>query len=272
MPELPEVETICCGIRQHIVGKTISRITVHQRQLRWLVPANLSSDCSGNTISRVYRRAKYLLLETSADNTIIVHLGMSGSLCLATCATTKKHDHVEFIFGDNTRLVYNDPRRFGAVLLGTNPVAEHKLLRSLGPEPLSVQFDGRLLFDLAQKRKIAVKSLVMDGAIVVGVGNIYASEALFASGIHPQTPAGSITLARYQLLATRIKSILLLAIRQGGTTLKDFVNASGKPGYFQQSLQVYGRGGAPCVHCASNIELLKINGRSSYFCPSCQKL
>ncbi|MCK5888356.1 MAG: bifunctional DNA-formamidopyrimidine glycosylase/DNA-(apurinic or apyrimidinic site) lyase [Methylococcales bacterium] len=272
MPELPEVETTCRGIRPHIVGKTVKTVIVRQNQLRWKVPDDLSEVLQGLTITRVFRRAKYCLLETNQTSTIILHLGMSGSLRITDQQqAVGKHDHVEFVFTDGTLLRFNDTRRFGAVLYTDQPIAEHKLIKSLGPEPLLDTFTGEHLYQLSRGKKSAVKGFIMDGHHVVGVGNIYASESLFMAGIHPTRQAGRISLKRYQKLVACIKRVLQQAIEQGGTTLRDFVNEEGKPGYFQQSLSVYGRTGEACFHCDSFIEQVKIAQRASYYCRKCQR-
>jgi len=272
MPELPEVETTCNGIRPHITGKTIADVIIRQNQLRWPITENLRESLTGQVIEKVNRRAKYCLLETSLTETVIIHLGMSGSLRIVdTQLTAGKHDHVDFIFTDDTVLRFNDTRRFGAILYTSEPIHQHKLMYQLGPEPLSEQFTGAHLQRLSKNRKATVKSFIMDGHNVVGVGNIYASESLFMAGILPTTPAGKISLKRYQKLAECIKIVLQQAINQGGTTLRDFVNEQGKPGYFQQSLAVYGRENEKCVQCASSIQQLKIAQRASYYCPNCQK-
>lgn len=272
MPELPEVETTCSGIRPHIVEKTIADIIIRQKQLRWPITENLKELLLGQTIKTVSRRAKYCLLTTHKTNTVIIHLGMSGSLRIVnTTQIAGKHDHVDFVFTDDTVLRFNDTRRFGAILATTEAIAQHKLISQLGPEPLSEQFTGKHLYKLAKQKKATVKSFIMDGHNVVGVGNIYASESLFMAGIHPTRQAGRISLKRYQKLAEAIKIVLKQAIEQGGTTLRDFVNEQGKPGYFQQSLTVYGRENTPCINCSSPIQQVKIAQRASYFCPVCQK-
>lgn len=270
MPELPEVETTCRGIMPHIRGKKISRVIIRQQQLRWPVADDLPQILSGQIVLQVKRRAKYLLLET-ATGSLIIHLGMSGNLRIVnTQLKPGKHDHIDFVFADGVILRLNDPRRFGAVLWTTAPTNQHPLLESLGPEPLSTDFNGQLLYHLARQRKITVKSFIMNSHIVVGVGNIYASESLFMAGILPSRQAGRISLQRYQQLADSIKNVLKQAIDQGGTTLRDFVNAQGKPGYFQQSLHVYGRANQPCLQCSSPIKQIKIAQRASYFCSHCQ--
>ena len=270
MPELPEVETICNGIRPYIQHQTIQNVIVRESQLRWKIPNDFSSSIIGLKINNVTRRGKYCLLNT-VSGSIILHLGMSGSLRIVNSHTAvKRHDHVDFIFNDEIILRFNDPRKFGAVLWGEGDVYQHKLLKTLGSEPLSVDFNGEYLYQRAIKRRKAIKSFIMDGHILVGVGNIYASESLFAAKLHPLQAAGKISLVEYQTLATEIKKVLQRAIQQGGTTLKDFVNEQGKPGYFSQSLQVYGRAGEPCYQCQTLIEQLIIAQRASYFCPTCQ--
>lgn len=271
MPELPEVETTRRGITPHIQGKKFQQVVVRQRQLRWPVPDNLASTLIDLRLRDVGRRGKYLLLVTD-NGTLLIHLGMSGNLRITTSEQAlRKHDHIDFIFDDATVLRFNDQRRFGAVLWTSEPIENHPLLASLGPEPLSDGFDGQHLFNKSRKRVIPVKNLIMDSHIVVGVGNIYANEALFLARLHPKRPAGEIELSDYQRLVEAIKTVLKQAIEQGGTTLRDFINAQGKPGYFQQSLSVYGREGQACLHCAEPIKQLKIGQRASYFCASCQR-
>lgn len=272
MPELPEVETTCRGIRPHISGKTVAEVIIRQKQLRWPITDNLPELLIGHAIHQVSRRAKYLLLEITTGDTVIIHLGMSGSLRLVNSTQpAEKHDHVDFVFTDNTVLRYKDTRRFGAILFTPNPVQQHKLIKQLGPEPLSAQFTGEHLYHLSKNKKMTVKAFIMDGHNVVGVGNIYASESLFMAGIHPGRAAGRISLKRYQHLAECIKTVLQLAISQGGTTLRDFVNEQGNPGYFQQSLSVYGRADKECIHCSYPIIQKKIAQRASYYCSQCQK-
>jgi formamidopyrimidine-DNA glycosylase len=271
MPELPEVETTCRGIAPHIEGQIVKQVIVRQPKLRWLVPEALNQILTGLSIQSVYRRAKYLLFSTSAG-TVILHLGMSGSLrIMSPDQAVSKHDHIDFIFNEGTLLRFNDPRRFGAVLWTAEPVAEHPLLKDLGPEPLLPDFNSELLYALSRNRKITVKSFIMDSHIVVGVGNIYANEALFMAGIHPARQAGKISVMRYQKLAECIRVVLRQAIEQGGTTLRDFVNEAGKPGYFQQQLRVYGRSGQPCVSCNQPLTEIRIANRSTVFCSNCQR-
>ncbi len=271
MPELPEVETTARGIAPYIEGQTIKQIIVRQPLLRWPVPENLNRILTDATINSVSRRAKYLLILTD-KGTVIVHLGMSGSLrILPADKPAVKHDHIDFEFNNDTLLRYNDPRRFGAVLWTTQPPAQHDLLKDLGPEPLLPGFDGNHFYQQSRNRKIPIKSFIMDSHVVVGVGNIYANEALFMAGIHPSRHAGRISLTRYQVLADCIKSVLQNAIQQGGTTLRNFVNESGNPGYFKQQLRVYGRAGMPCILCSLALKEIRISNRSTVFCSSCQK-
>lgn len=271
MPELPEVETTCRGIAPHIEGQTIRQVIVRQPKLRWPVPEMLNQTLTGLSIQSVTRRAKYLLFSTEMG-TVLVHLGMSGNLRIVSSSqTVGKHDHLDFVFNDGTVLRYNDQRRFGSVLWTTEAIENHPLLKKLGPEPLSDAFNGEHFYAASKKRKIAVKLFIMDSHIVVGVGNIYANEALFMAGIDPSCQAGDISLARYQTLATCIRVVLQHAIKQGGTTLRDFVNEAGKPGYFQQQLKVYGRAGLPCVNCDQPLSEIRMANRSTVFCSNCQK-
>jgi len=270
MPELPEVETTRRGIAPHIEGLRVARVCVRERRMRWPVPEDLDVRLSGQRILRVQRRAKYLLLEAEVG-TLIIHLGMSGSLRLVASGTLPgKHDHVDIELEDGQALRYHDPRRFGALLWTGDPHA-HELLRHLGPEPLTEAFDGDRLFNLSRGRQMAVKPFIMDNAVVVGVGNIYASEALFAAGIDPRKPAGSISRARYARLAEAIKRILAHAIERGGTTLRDFVGGDGKPGYFQQELWVYGRAGELCKQCGGTLREIRLGQRASVYCVRCQR-
>ena len=271
MPELPEVETTRRGIEPHILNKQLKRLVVRQPRLRWPVPDGLAALLEGKKIIAVERRAKYLLLRIGGG-TVIVHLGMSGSLRIIKAdEPPMAHDHVDFILGSGQALRYTDPRRFGCVLWQSGDVMAHKLLASLGPEPLTDEFDGERLFLLSRKRKVPVKTFIMNNATVVGVGNIYANEALFAAGIRPTLAAGKITKARYLVLADEIKRVLADAIEQGGTTLKDFVGGDGQPGYFQQQLNVYGRAGKPCVTCKTLLCEQKIAQRATVFCKRCQR-
>lgn len=271
MPELPEVETICRGIAPHIIGQTINQVLVRQPRLRWLVSKTLALDLVGLTIRSVTRRAKYLLLTTNGG-TLLVHLGMSGSLRIVTTEQeVGKHDHIDIFFSDGTVLRYNDPRRFGAVLWTREAANEHKLLKNLGVEPLTEACNGELLFQLSRKRKVPIKSFIMNSHIVVGVGNIYANEALFMAGLLPTRHAGTLALDDCNRLVECIQVVLRHAIEQGGTTLRDFVNEAGKAGYFQQQLRVYGRAGLPCVNCEQPLQDIRIANRATVFCCECQK-
>ncbi|NWL76366.1 DNA-formamidopyrimidine glycosylase [Pseudomonas taiwanensis] len=270
MPELPEVETTRRGIAPFLEGQRVSRVIVRERRLRWPIPEDLDVRLSGQRILLVERRAKYLLLQAEVG-TLISHLGMSGSLRLVEAGLeAAKHEHVDIELESGMALRYTDPRRFGALLWSDDPL-NHELLRHLGPEPLTGLFDGDRLFQLSRGRSMAVKPFIMDNAVVVGVGNIYATEALFAAGIDPRREAGSISRARYLKLAEEIKRILAQAIECGGTTLRDFVGGDGKPGYFQQELFVYGRAGEFCKQCGSTLREVRLGQRASVYCPRCQR-
>lgn len=269
MPELPEVEVSRMGIAPHVTNQTVTQIIVRNSKLRWPVPVEISQ-IEGQVIRRVTRRAKYLMLETDAGYAI-VHLGMSGSLrVLPAGIPPEKHDHVDLCLSSGEVLRYNDPRRFGAWLWQADE-GEHPVLAKLGPEPLSEAFTAEYLQEKAKGKRTAVKQFIMDNHVVVGVGNIYANESLFAAGIHPKREAGKISAQRLALLVDEIKSVLAFAIKQGGTTLKDFKNADGKPGYFAQELQVYGKGGEPCPRCDKPLSEVKIGQRATVYCSDCQK-
>lgn len=271
MPELPEVETTLRGISAHVLNSPIVQVNIRNARLRWPVPDNLAVLLVEQTITSIKRRAKYLLLGT-AKGTVIIHLGMSGSLRIVAPQTPyDKHEHVEFCFANGKSLRLKDPRRFGAVLWTSAPIDEHPLLCNLGPEPLSEQFNGINLFKLSRKKTVAIKSFIMNSKVVVGIGNIYANEALFACGIHPRRAAGKISKLRYEKLCIESKRILEQAISQGGTTLKDFVGGTGKPGYFKQELLVYGRKGQPCVQCQKPLKEIRLGNRSTVYCTNCQK-
>ena len=270
MPELPEVETTRRGIAPHVTGHRITDVVIRERRMRWPVDPALRQHIQGQRLAAVDRRGKYLLLRMPAG-TLIIHLGMSGSLRLARADTPiKKHDHLDIIFDNHKILRYHDPRRFGCVLFTSEPAEEHFLLNELGVEPLERGFTGKYLYALSRQRSLAVKLFIMDSHIVVGVGNIYASEALFLAGIHPKRAAGKITLERYTALVKAIKQVLRASIRQGGTTLRDFVNGEGQPGYFAQQLRVYGRAGEPCRKCLQPIRHIVLGQRATYYCPHCQ--
>ncbi|NGN99178.1 bifunctional DNA-formamidopyrimidine glycosylase/DNA-(apurinic or apyrimidinic site) lyase [Grimontia sp. S25] len=269
MPELPEVEVSRMGIKPHATDQVVTKLEVRQSKLRWPVPDTLF-DIEGQTIRAVKRRAKYLILETDIGYAL-VHLGMSGSLrVLPQAAEPDKHDHVDLHLSNGKVIRYNDPRRFGA-WLWQEKGGDHPALEKLGPEPLTDAFTGEYLFEKAQGKRTAIKQFIMDNAVVVGVGNIYANESLFTSRIHPQRPAGQLRLEEANILVADIKDVLATAIKQGGTTLKDFTQADGKPGYFAQELLVYGRQGKPCPVCGTELDSVKIGQRNTVFCPECQK-
>jgi formamidopyrimidine-DNA glycosylase len=272
MPELPEVETSVRGISPYLVGQKIKNIVIRQGKLRWDVSSELKN-MAGATIKTIERRAKYLIFRTDRGD-ILVHLGMSGSLGILNekdNVGASKHDHVDLITENDTILRYNDPRKFGA-WLWAEKAESHELIQRLGVEPLSEQFNGNHLYQMSRNKTVAVKNFIMNNAVVVGVGNIYASESLFMAGIHPELAAQNLKLKQCERLAQTIKEVLIKSILQGGTTLKDFIQPDGKPGYFAQVLQVYGRKGEECHDCGTLIEAKIIGQRNSYFCPKCQKL
>lgn len=274
MPELPEVETTRRGIAPHVERREIVEVIVRQSRLRVPVPDDFNERLVGARFGPLARRAKYLLLplEGEAGASLIWHLGMSGSLRIARLGDLpKKHDHIDLVFDDGGILRYHDPRRFGFVdWLADSAERDPRLVR-LGPEPLSAAFDGERLYQLSRGRRMAVKPFLMDNAVVVGVGNIYASEALFMAGIDPRRAAGRISLERYQHLAAAVREVLAAAITQGGTTLRDFVSGTGEPGYFKQRLNVYGRHGQGCRRCNGELRLVTLGQRASVFCPTCQR-
>jgi len=271
MPELPEVETTCRGIAPHVIGHEITRVVVRNRRLRWPVARKLEETITGQTIHEVRRRAKYLLF-TLDTGTLILHLGMSGSLRIVNAIVPpQQHDHLDLVFRHYKALRFTDPRRFGSVHWTTRDPMKHRLLRELGVEPLSDDLNGTYLYEQSRGRKVAVKHFIMDSHIVVGIGNIYASEALFMAGINPKRAAGRIGRDSYDLLALEIKEVLTESIAAGGTTLRDFVNGDGKPGYFRQHLHVYDRAGQPCPSCRMPIREIRQGQRSTFYCPKCQK-
>lgn len=270
MPELPEVETVKRGLMPHIAGQIIHSTTVRQPKLRWPVDKNLPRLIKNQRILSIERRGKYLIIGLASSYALIIHLGMSGQLRLVPAnQPVGKHDHVDLSLSNDLILRYTDPRRFGCILISDQPY-EHVLLSSLGIEPLTRGFTAQYLFNRMQRKHIPIKSLIMDSKIVVGVGNIYANEALFNSKIHPLRPSASLLLTECQTLVNEIKSVLKAAIKQGGTTLKDFISAEGKPGYFSQQLNVYGRHGQACYECGADLKEIRINNRSTVYCPSCQ--
>lgn len=271
MPELPEVETVRRGIEPHVTSRRITAVRVRERRLRWPVSRRVSAELPGLRIEGVARRAKYLLLALSRGH-LLIHLGMSGSLrILAEPHPARKHDHLDIELEGGACLRFRDPRRFGCVLFTTRPPERHRLLRTLGPEPLSDAFNGGHLYQLSRGRRLSAKSFLMDGRIVVGVGNIYANEALHRAGIHPARPAGRVGAARYDGLAEAVREVLLDAIDRGGSTLRDFLNEDGDPGYFVPRLKVYDREGAPCEACGRTIRRRVIGQRATYFCAMCQR-
>ena len=271
MPELPEVETSRRGIMPHLKAKRVKQVIVRQARLRWPVPAAFARDLPGQSIDQIKRRGKYIILYCS-EGAALIHLGMSGALRVVdNRSELRKHDHIDIILSDKKILRYNDPRRFGALLWTTDDPLQHSLLAKLGPEPLSQAFNVDYLFNKAQASRQAIKVLIMNSHVVVGVGNIYASEALFFAGIKPHAVAASISRARLQRLVDAIKQVLQQAIKQGGTTLRDFVNPAGQPGYFKQSLQVYGRADQPCYQCGRELAQMKLAQRSTVYCSRCQR-
>lgn len=270
MPELPEVETTRRGIAPFCVGARVRAVQLRERRLRWPVRADLPQLLSDAEILSIERRAKYLLMEFERG-TLLVHLGMSGSLRLLPCPEEAQlHDHIDIELDSGLLLRYNDPRRFGSFQWFSRGAVLAPLAQ-LGPEPLDGAFDGEHLYARSRGRRSAVKPFLMDGAVVVGVGNIYATEALFLAGIRPDRAASRIGQARYRRLASCVKQVLTSAIEQGGTTLRDFVGGDGKPGYFSQQLYAYGRGGQPCKRCGSVLRERRLGQRSSVYCIACQR-
>ncbi len=270
MPELPEVETTLRGLAPHLSGQCVANVVIRQPQLRWPVPRTLPGQLRNQTIRALHRRAKYLLLEFD-HGTLILHLGMSGSLRILPVGTPAgKHDHFDLILDNGKLMRLRDPRRFGSVLWHAGDVSDHPLLARLGPEPLESEFDAAYLYRATRNRKAAIKLVIMDNHVVVGVGNIYASEALFRAGIRPQLAAGKLSLPRCARLVEEIRATLAAAIKQGGSTLRDFVNSAGEPGYFQQQYFVYGKAGDRCRKCTAIIKLIRQGQRSSFYCPNCQ--
>jgi len=270
MPELPEVETTKRGLEQHVVGRQVLSAQIHQKQLRWEIPSHLPTTIKGEFIKKISRRAKYILIKFS-NGTLVMHLGMSGSVSVVPSdEVLKKHHHFELILDNTTSMRFHDPRRFGSILWQQNN-EQLSLFKNLGPEPLSSEFNENTLYLSSRDRKKNIKAFIMDSNIVVGVGNIYASESLFLAGISPKKVAGKTSKKRYQVLTQCIKQILSEAINKGGTTLNDFSNIDGKPGYFSQVLSVYGRNEMPCYRCDGTIKRIIQNQRASYYCPRCQK-
>lgn len=271
MPELPEVETSRRGLEPHVLGRRIQRIEVREPRLRWPIAPDTALHVDGQRILALRRRGKYLLFELG-QGVLLLHLGMSGSLrVLPSLQPPLLHDHVDLHLDDGYCVRFRDPRRFGTLQWTPAPAETHPLLRALGPEPLGPSFSGRYLYERSRGRRAPIKTFIMDSHVVVGVGNIYASESLHLACVHPGRAAGRISAERYQRLAEAIRQVLAEAIVQGGTSLRDFVQEDGNPGYFAQSLRVYGRTGHPCPSCAGPIRRRRIGQRSSFYCPVCQR-
>jgi len=270
MPELPEVETTLRGIYPTLNKQKIKRIDVRERRMRWPVPKEVEAGLGGEIVKSLTRRGKYILIGTE-KGTAMLHLGMSGSLRIVTPdVAPEKHDHIDIVL--NKKIIrFNDPRRFGSLLWTTDEPGQHKLLKELGPEPLSDSFTIDYLFNASRSRHVAIKQFIMNSNIVVGVGNIYASESLYRAGINPKKAAGKISRQRYAKLVCAIKEVLAEAIEMGGTTLRDFHGSDGKPGYFRIKLKVYGHAGEPCEACSAPIKQITQGQRATYYCPACQK-
>ncbi|MGZ8203589.1 MAG: bifunctional DNA-formamidopyrimidine glycosylase/DNA-(apurinic or apyrimidinic site) lyase [Burkholderiales bacterium] len=271
MPELPEVETTRRGLAPHLVNQHIRTAVVRNAALRLPVPRALARRVAGATIERVERRGKYLLFDCGRG-TLIVHLGMSGRLWLVdACVPADRHDHFDLVLENGRAVRLRDPRRFGLVLWHEGDPLGHPLLADIGPEPLSPEFSGDWLYRATRNRSAAVKLVLMDSHVVAGVGNIYASEALFRAGVNPRLPAHRVGRARYEIVAEKIRETLEAAIRAGGSTLRDFVGGDGRAGYFQNEHLVYGRAGEPCAKCGTRVRELRQGQRSTFYCPSCQR-
>lgn len=271
MPELPEVETTRKGIAPYVVGEVVKDIIIRERQLRWPIPTSLKRSLKNQLIRKLRRRAKYLLFYTD-NGCMLLHLGMSGSLrVLQDKQAPEKHDHVDIVFESGHALRFRDPRKFGSILWTTDDPMDHKLIHHLGPEPLSNEFETTYLYARSRKRTQAIKTFIMDSRIVVGVGNIYANEALFMAGINPAQKAGKVSKLRFEKLVVAIKQVLNSAIKKGGTTLRDFINGEGKPGYFRNELQVYDRKDEACNNCKTPIKMIRLGQRSTFYCSFCQR-
>ncbi|HTC45371.1 MAG TPA: bifunctional DNA-formamidopyrimidine glycosylase/DNA-(apurinic or apyrimidinic site) lyase [Steroidobacteraceae bacterium] len=271
MPELPEVETTRRGLEPHLAGQTILRLTVHDHRLRWPVDARLPQTLAGQHVKSVERRAKYLLLRLT-HGTVLWHLGMSGSLRIVPSdLPVDLHDHIDLILTSGHTVRFNDPRRFGSVIYVTGDPQAHPLLAKLAPEPFDPAFDAQYLWRISRRRRVSVKQLIMNGQVVTGVGNIYASEVLFRAGIRPRRQSRSLQRDETMRLVAAIRKVLKQAIRVGGTTLRDYVNPQGNPGYFRQKLFVYERAAEPCRNCGTLIRSFTQGQRSTYYCPTCQR-
>ena len=271
MPELPEVETTRRSVAPGVLGRRISKLIVYDRRLRWPVPRDLAKKLEGRTVDGLTRRSKYLLFRIG-DGSLLVHLGMTGSLrAYAKAPARRAHDHVDVVFDDGSLLRYHDPRRFGAMLWAPHPALSHPLLRDLGPEPFDLAFDADYFWRITRSRSAAIKLALMDSHLVVGVGNIYANESLFRAGIRPTTRANKVSRARLARLVTEVREVLTEAIAKGGSTLRDYVDAEGEPGYFQLDYFVYAREGEPCRKCHTPIRHRRLGARASFYCPGCQR-
>jgi formamidopyrimidine-DNA glycosylase len=271
VPELPEVETTRRGLAPHVRKRRIVALTVYEPRLRWPIAPGLPRELAGRRIAQVGRRAKYLLLKLERG-TLLLHLGMSGNLRAVPRATPRlKHDHFDLVLDSGLALRFNDPRRFGSLLYTADDPRKHALLKHLAPEPFARAFDADYLWRITRGRRVALKQLIMNSRLVVGVGNIYASEALFRARLRPQRRAATLTRAESARLVRAIRTVLTLAIRAGGTTLRDYLGADGAPGYFRQRLYVYERAGKPCRRCGTLVRALNQGQRSTYYCPRCQQ-
>ena len=279
MPELPEVETVRRGLESRLIDATVTDVMVRDRRLRWPIAVDFEAALRGRKIVAIERRSKYLLFRLAGTEpaTLLAHLGMTGSFVVHAAEAPpahKTHDHVELRLSgrrDTLLLRYNDPRRFGSMHFFQGPDAAQPLLASLGPEPLTDALTGNYLFAQTRRRTVAIKQALMDNTLVVGVGNIYANESLFRAGIHPDRAANKVSLPRYNRLVVEVKKVLAEAITAGGSTLRDFVNTAGEPGYFQLDYFVYGRGGQPCKVCTTPLKLTRHGGRATVFCSRCQR-
>jgi formamidopyrimidine-DNA glycosylase len=271
MPELPEVETTRRGVAPHVERQKVTAVRVYDRRLRWPVPRDLARRLVGRTVDRVDRRSKYLLFRFGAD-TLLVHLGMTGSLRIYSDPPRKeRHDHIDLEFANGAVLRYRDPRRFGAMLWSPGTAGDHRLLARLGVEPFAPEFDGAYLYQSMRGRRAAIKLVLMDSHVVVGVGNIYANESLFRARIRPDRAAHRVGRVRLERLAMAVRDTLAEAIAKGGSTLRDYVDSRGEPGYFQLDYYVYGRRGEPCRICGTPIRMSRLGGRATYYCIRCQR-
>lgn len=270
MPELPEIETICRGIASSLKNQKVTEVIINQPKLRWPVPKIIQAKLKNAKILNISRRSKYIILSTDKGS-LIIHLGMSGQLLvLPKVHPSIKHEHVIINLECGKALSFVDPRRFGCILWTEDDVSKHKLLKTLGPEPLAKEFTGEYIIAKARTKKVAIKQFLMDSHIVCGIGNIYANEAMFLAKIHPKTPVNLINLSKAKILVKKIQQVLTRAIKHGGTTLRDYRNSEGKKGNFKEKLKIYGRKNEPCIICQSTIQHIRQNQRSTYYCPKCQ--